>query len=140
MKTPALLTSVSIRPKRPSACSTTCSAVRGSAAEALAEARRRGAATHLVPAVTGKAALLDALADTLAFPGWVGRNWDALADALGDLSWLPAGPVAVVWLAPHQLRDADPAAYEVALDVLREAAESSAGTAHPLTVLLVRAE
>ena len=44
-----------------------------------------------------KAELLDGLARALEFPGWVGRNWDALADALGDLSWLPAGPKVVVW-------------------------------------------
>ena len=36
-------------------------------------------------------------ARALRFPDWVGRNWDALADALGDLSWLPAGPHVVVW-------------------------------------------
>src|SRR5690606_18200750 len=38
-----------------------------------------------------KHALLDALAAALGFPPTFGRNWDALADGLGDLSWLPAG-------------------------------------------------
>lgn len=108
-----------------------------SAAEVLGDVRRRGAAAHPVPPVSGKAALLDAVAGALGFPEWVGRNWDALADALADLSWLPAGPVALVWEAPERLRDADPQAYEVALHVLREAADSSAGTRRPLAVLLV---
>lgn len=34
--------------------------------------------------------LLDAFARSLAFPATFGRNWDALADALQDLSWHPA--------------------------------------------------
>ncbi|MCB1955410.1 MAG: barstar family protein [Rhodocyclaceae bacterium] len=37
-----------------------------------------------------KPALLAALARAFAFPDWFGHNWDALADSLGDLAWLPA--------------------------------------------------
>jgi hypothetical protein len=37
-----------------------------------------------------KGALLAALAETIGAPEWFGNNWDALADALGDLSWRPA--------------------------------------------------
>ncbi len=37
-----------------------------------------------------KGALLAALAEVIAAPEWFGNNWDALADALGDLSWHPA--------------------------------------------------
>lgn len=108
-----------------------------SAAEVMGAARHRGAAAYLLRPSASKAALLDEVADALDFPRWVGRNWDALADALGDLSWLPAGPLTLVWAAPERLRDADPGAYGTALDVLREAADASAGTARPLTVLLV---
>ncbi len=38
----------------------------------------------------GKGALLAALAQAIEAPGWFGNNWDALSDALGDLSWRPA--------------------------------------------------
>jgi hypothetical protein len=35
----------------------------------------------------GKDALLDRIAAAMRFPGWFGRNWDALEDCLADLSW-----------------------------------------------------
>jgi hypothetical protein len=40
--------------------------------------------------VGSKAELLDLFARELGFPPAFGRNWDALADALRDLSWRPA--------------------------------------------------
>ena len=38
--------------------------------------------------VHGKGEFLAAMAQAIHAPGWFGSNWDALADALGDLSWL----------------------------------------------------
>ncbi len=35
----------------------------------------------------GKGEVLAELARAIAAPDWFGHNWDALADALGDLSW-----------------------------------------------------
>jgi hypothetical protein len=37
-----------------------------------------------------KADVLDAFASACAFPPTFGRNWDALADVLQDMSWSPA--------------------------------------------------
>lgn len=115
-------------------------AVRGRrpAAEVVRDVSERGMRPHLVRAAGGKAEFLDAVADALDFPGWTGRNWDALADAVADLSWLPPGPHVLVWTAPEQLRTADPAAYATAVEVLSGAAKASATSARPLTVLLVR--
>ncbi|MFG2719977.1 barstar family protein [Streptomyces sp. NPDC048416] len=42
--------------------------------------------------VTGKAAFMDRAAAALRLPDWFGRNWDALADCLGDPDWGPADP------------------------------------------------
>lgn len=39
---------------------------------------------------TDKTELFTRIASALIFPDWFGHNWDALADCLGDLSWLPA--------------------------------------------------
>lgn len=41
--------------------------------------------------VKGKQNLLNALAQAAGFPPEFGANWDALADALCDLSWREAG-------------------------------------------------
>jgi RNAse (barnase) inhibitor barstar len=110
--------------------------VRRAAAAVAADAERQGAAVAVIGPVDSKAELLAAFAGALAFPDWVGRNWDALADALRDLSWLPAGPRVVVWAGAGELRAAQPAAYRTALEVLREASAPSVDSAHPLTVLL----
>lgn len=40
--------------------------------------------------VHGKGEFLAAVAQAVKAPLWFGQNWDALADALGDLSWLDA--------------------------------------------------
>ncbi len=45
-----------------------------------------------------RAALFDEFAVALDFPDWNGRNWDAFADSLRDLSWLPQEPIALLWL------------------------------------------
>ncbi|AWZ16954.1 barstar family protein [Streptomyces sp. ICC1] len=42
--------------------------------------------------VRGKAGLMRRCAGVLRVPEYFGANWDALADALADLSWLPDAP------------------------------------------------
>ncbi|CAM5500069.1 Barstar (barnase inhibitor) domain-containing protein OS=Streptomyces glaucescens OX=1907 GN=SGLAU_05885 PE=3 SV=1 [Streptomyces glaucescens] len=43
--------------------------------------------------VTDKAGLMDRCARALDLPEWFGRNWDALADGLGDHTLWPEGAV-----------------------------------------------
>ena len=50
--------------------------------------------------VKGALSLFDEFARVLDLPAHFGRNWDGLADVLGE-GWETAGPLAVVW------RDAD---------------------------------
>ena len=92
-----------------------------------------GATVRTVDGPRTKRELLDAIAEALEFPGWTGRNWDALADALRDLSWLSPGAYALVWRHPDRLDRED---YATAVEVLTRAADDSAATARPLTVLL----
>jgi RNAse (barnase) inhibitor barstar len=50
-----------------------------------------------VPGAGSKQQLFDILAERLRFPDYFGRNWDALEECLGDLSWLPKDqPIVIV--------------------------------------------
>ncbi|WP_431045113.1 barstar family protein [Streptomyces sp. P1-3] len=86
--------------------------------------------------VSDKAAFLDRCARDLRLPDWFGRNWDALADCLTDLSWWgePTGYLLRVqgWAA---FRAADPAAAETAAEILTEAADYWTRNGTPFTVV-----
>ena len=69
-----------------------------------------------------KAALLLRLANALDFPAGLGRNWDALDDALRDLSWLQAAGYVLLFDAASELRDADEAGFDTLLEILDNAA------------------
>ncbi|ATE59041.1 barstar family protein [Thauera sinica] len=69
-----------------------------------------------------KADLLARIASAMRFPDWFGHNWDALADCLTDLSWLPA-PAYVLELRHFgDLRSAAPDAAGTLLEILAGAA------------------
>jgi RNAse (barnase) inhibitor barstar len=64
-----------------------------------------------------------AVAAAMSFPDWFGRNLDALADCLRDLSWLPAGEHVLVWSSASVFRDADPQGYRAVAEVLTDRIE-----------------
>jgi RNAse (barnase) inhibitor barstar len=65
-----------------------------------------------------KEQLLDAFARSLSFPATFGRNWDALADALQDLSWHPARAYVLHLLHAAAARRALAADWPTLLEVL----------------------
>ena len=69
-----------------------------------------------------KASLLLRLAKALDFPAGLGRNWDALDDALRDLAWLPASGYVLLFDGASELRDADETSFDTVLEILDEAA------------------
>jgi hypothetical protein len=91
-----------------------------------------------LPRVGDRRAVIDAFATALGFPGWVGQNWDALEDALRDLSWWVSGArgraVVVTGWASFGRREAVDAA--VLGEVLRSAASSFGETDEPLAIVL----
>ena len=68
-----------------------------------------------------KAELLRRLAVAFAFPAGLGHNWDALADCLGDLSWLPAQGYVLGLTHPQALRDAAVDDYATLVSILEGA-------------------
>ena len=71
-----------------------------------------------------KRTLLMRLAAQLDFPSGRGRNWDALADALRDLSWLPGKGYALLFNDAGTLQAAHPDDFATLLDILTEASDS----------------
>lgn len=72
---------------------------------------------------TDKAGYLNACAEQLSLPNYMGRNWDALEESLGDLGVAAATSgkqgLIVVWRHWAELAGADPTAFQVALAVWR---------------------
>ncbi|MEU6757498.1 barstar family protein, partial [Streptomyces sp. NPDC046685] len=103
-------------------------------APALAAAEAAGWTTLRLDldGVRGKAELMARCGDALRLPDWFGGNWDALADAVRDLSWLPvpvprgaegagaAGRLVVVtsW---RRFAEARPEDWEILVEILEEA-------------------
>lgn len=69
-----------------------------------------------------KARALELIGDAFQFPDWVGDNWDALADAVNDLSWLPANGYLLLLEHASAWRGRGGEDFEVLLDILNEAA------------------
>ncbi len=66
----------------------------------------------------GKRALFSAFARALVFPATFGGNWDALADSLQDLSWLPEPGWVVVLRGASDFSVVAPDDYAVLLEIL----------------------
>ena len=67
-------------------------------------------------------ALLQRLVLALALPASFGHNWDALADCLRDLGWLPAWGHVLLFEHADGLRQAAAADFEILLGILDDAA------------------
>jgi RNAse (barnase) inhibitor barstar len=94
-------------------------------AELLAAAEAAGFATFRIDLadVMDKEGLFERLATALEFPNWFGRNWDALADCLGDLSWLEAKGYVILLERSDGFRTSHSADFATALQVFEAAAE-----------------
>jgi RNAse (barnase) inhibitor barstar len=77
---------------------------------------------ELPPNIKSEDALLDALSSALRFPDYFGDNWNALAECIRDLSWLPPGDLVLIHkdlpLADNR------AALSIYLSILRNAVEN----------------
>ncbi|WP_037635782.1 barstar family protein [Streptomyces katrae] len=95
-------------------------------APAVAAAEKAGWTTLRVDlaGVRSKAELMRRWGAALAVPAWFGGNWDALADALIDLSWLPQVPGRLVVVTSwSSYAGARPGDWETLQEVLEGALE-----------------
>lgn len=71
---------------------------------------------------TDKTSLLAQAARAFSFPGWFGHNWDALADSLGDLSWLDAPGYLLVLRHADRLETLAPEIWQTLCEILADVA------------------
>jgi hypothetical protein len=90
--------------------------------------------------VVDKASFLNECERAYSFPAYFGHNWDALADCLADLQWLPppeaGGGILTMFEGSDTFARADLDAYDTALEVWEEVAEAWRRIGVPFTVLL----
>lgn len=79
---------------------------------------------------------LERIGAALKFPSWFGRNWDALADCLADMSWWPAAGYLVLLEHPDALREAEPESFDTLLEIIEEASQAWAEEQKPFWALL----
>jgi RNAse (barnase) inhibitor barstar len=70
--------------------------------------------------------LLRRLAVSLALPATFGHNWDALADCLRDLGWMPAWGYVLLFPRADELRHAAAADFNTLLGILDDASTFAA--------------
>ena len=71
-----------------------------------------------------KSLLMQALAHGLNFPHGFGSNWDALADYLGDLSWLASDAFIICFANADRYRNAHEEDFKTLIEILEEASSS----------------
>lgn len=109
-----------------------------SMAALLSAARATGFATHQVDlsSVRDKTALFKHLAAALEFPSWFGHNWDALADCLSDLAWLPANGYVLLLEHCDGFKASHAEDFGTSLQVFAAAADAWRAEAIPFWVLV----
>lgn len=83
-----------------------------------------------------KASLLKRLSTAYRLPDWFGCNWDALADALGDLSWLPSDGYLTLVRGTGTLPHSIAADMTTLLEILRETAGDWTADGIPFWILI----
>ena len=76
------------------------------------------------------------IAEVLRFPDWFGENLDALADCLGDLSWLPSEGYVLVLENTADWRAQESDTFDTVLEILNQTAQRWAENRVPFWAFL----
>jgi RNAse (barnase) inhibitor barstar len=89
---------------------------------------------------TDKSDLLKRMAAALHFPAHFGHNWDALADALGDLRRGDVPGFVLLFECSQTLRQQAPAEFKIAMEVLQAACRDWAERKTPFWCFIALSE
>ena len=70
--------------------------------------------------VQSKGEFLATVAQSIDAPDWLGKNWDALSDVLGDLSWRPAPGYVLILRNGGDMLNLDARDHEIATEILND--------------------
>ena len=85
---------------------------------------------------SSRAGFFQELAQSLRFPDYFGRNWDAVYDCLTDLNWLPAAGYVLIFDGFAHFATDTPEQWGIGLKVLREACAFWRPLSRPMITLL----
>lgn len=85
---------------------------------------------------TDKPEFLRRIAAALQFPDWFGHNWDALADCLSDMAWLPAAGYVIILEHADGFRVAAEADFLTALEIFEDVARDRAADDVPMWIFV----
>jgi hypothetical protein len=88
--------------------------------------------------VTDAGRFFDGCAAALAFPSWFGHSWEALADCLTDLTWLPGEGHVLLWERYGVLAAGDLKAWRRAYETVEGAVAARIRYAAPPLFVLLR--
>lgn len=74
--------------------------------------------------IRSKDEFLDNAAAVLGFPEYFGRNWDAFAECLTDMSWAQGNGFLVAYAECHEFAKRSPDEFPTAIEIFTEAAET----------------
>jgi RNAse (barnase) inhibitor barstar len=105
---------------------------------AIDELAEAGIMVFYIPGeqITNKETFLQAARQAMAFPDYFGANWDAFEECLRDLSWMPAKEYILAYDHPECFAQADPAQFNMALSILRDAEKFWQEQGPPLYLVL----
>ena len=86
--------------------------------------------------VRSKSEFLAAIAQKIEAPEWFGKNWDALADALSDLSWKKAPGYVLLLVHGNENFNLLENDHDVARDILETTVEYWKGQVKPFWVFM----
>ena len=90
--------------------------------------------------VHDKENFLELVSRAMRFPDWFGKNWDALADCLRDLSWLQGGGWVVVLEKSKHFAAGHRREFDEAMDLFKEISEYWRQARRPFWVLVAGPE
>jgi RNAse (barnase) inhibitor barstar len=70
-----------------------------------------------------KKEFMDQATRVFGFPDYFGKNWDAFADCLTDMSWVGRNGFLIVYSDCRQFADRSPEDFDTAIEIFKEAAD-----------------